>query len=667
MSFSELYLTDGTTKIDLLRANRHKFGFGLQNYISSRAQFKNGGVWQDSPLAVGRHLAQAVETNYNDALTLIMRYHSHQQVINAFEEFDLLIQKAIAYWTTNYQLTPVYLQARARGEQNTRYALVHMAQYSENFNPYHPPYVGGQSVVVNEFVLGIERGPWLQYPPGQGETMPVYHEKSLPAIETSQDFFQNEGVIIGNMHQTTVANPGSSPNGGLRFVYRFDGGVFSGNLLAGNPPYSLFITSFQINDAAYFGSDFPFYGLVFDTSGHDGFGNLVWEFWNGSAWTSFSVTTTSNLFKVTQIGHAIWLPSAVATWAKTNVNADSTNRYWIRLRYTNEPGSGTTIQQNNRHIYATTTSYLEVDDAEVDGTLDALSKIDFYFWNGGSAGTAFRGPFLWAGLRNLDRGSGFAAYLNVGGANPDGITVSAVVGGSTLVNNDPLAPGGAHIAATNLANLTGIANFTFNSVSFKNYWGRFRLFARITTNDNTSASRMRFMVIDDSASALIYFTGETKIVPAPSGAFDLEYALVDLGYITLPPSSNLLPADSLAGIKIVLQASVPSGNTLKIYNIVLMPADEWFAEVTGQMDGVFQLQIDGIENPKKARALQWDKRELGLIENGKPIFHAHTQQRLWFLCRFASLTGNAAESSRPDFMASARLYKCQRYLHLRGD
>lgn len=663
---SELFLTDGTTRIDLMQANRHSYGFALKDYVPGRSHPKDGGVWADSPMAEGRQLISTTPTNTTDTLTLCVSYGTHEEIIQAFEEFDLMLDAAADYWTSRHNETPVWVQARARGETNPRYAVVRYADYDENFDPYQEPYLGGHKVSTDDFAFVVERGPWLQFPPGQGESIPISHEKSGTAIQSSIAFESNEGVIIGNMHQATIEFPGSGPNGGLRVIYREDGGVFSSNLLAGSFPYNLFNTPFVINDAAYFGSDYPFFGLVFNTTGTLDTA-WIWEFWNGAAWTSLSVTTTFNLFLSPQIGHAYWSYAAVSTWAKSTVSSDTTSRYWIRVRLTTSPsGGGVTLAQINRHIYSTAVGFIEVAAGEIDGTLAALLKIRLHLWDT-SVGAQFFGPFFWVGLRDVDRGDEFSAHLNAGGANPDGITVSAVFGNSTLVT-DNTSPGGAHLAITNESSMVGVAIFAINTVAILQYRGRFRLFVRLSTTDDTGTSLIRFKLYDSNTvnAATLALTGEVRLIPAPPGGFSYDFIVVDLGYIDLPPSNNTLSTDPLGNYQIILEATVPASKTVKIHGLVLLPTDEWTAEVGGQMDGIGELHVDAITTPKKERGFQYGKKELMLATNGLPALRAHARQRLWFLFNFVN-SGTASNAARPDYIASVQLYKAQRYRHLRGD
>lgn len=112
--------------------------------------------------------------------------------------------------------------------------------------------------------------------------------------------------------------------------------------ITGQTPYQLFKTSpsgtTNFNqDAAYFGATSRF-DRLFLNFGVVGVANtaitLTWEYWNGSAWTTLTVTDgTSGL---TANGVVTW--TIPGSWTTKSVN--SLTVYWVRVRYT--AGSWTT-------------------------------------------------------------------------------------------------------------------------------------------------------------------------------------------------------------------------------------------------------------------------------------------------------------------------------------
>jgi hypothetical protein len=109
--------------------------------------------------------------------------------------------------------------------------------------------------------------------------------------------------------------------------------------LEGGTAFKLFQGPTVNNDEAYFGLQQTFERLIFNfgTAGvEDSAITLTWEYWNGSAWTSFSPTDGTTKF--TAHGTVSWTISALTGWATTSVNGK--NVYWVRVRFT--AGSWTT-------------------------------------------------------------------------------------------------------------------------------------------------------------------------------------------------------------------------------------------------------------------------------------------------------------------------------------
>lgn len=668
---SELILTDGITKIDLLGGNKNGAGFSLIRYIPGRPGLKGGGVWQDSPLAIGRQLVAGVRTNITDALTLRIAYPSHDSIITASNDFDELIEKAIAYWATTWQQTPVYLQAQAHGENAKRYALVRHAQYDSYFDPYAQPYISAGMHTTEEFILGIERDLWLEFPPGEYESVAIGHEFSDPPRAFDCVFDQIVGlcenldpnVMIGNMQ-----------NRALQDIFRYTG-TFSANLLAGSPPYNLFATPPATGDIAYFGSDQPFYGIATDFSVIEDNATLVYEYWNGSAWTT--LTTNANgpeSFVNTGIAFLLWPTSSVANWAKVSVNSEV--RYWVRVRVATGAGT-TTYTQANRHIYATATNYVEVAEDEVLGTMDALLKAFIQFYPQSTTEEIK----VWIGLRTYSRGTSFAAHINVGDdGNPTGVSVASTLGGgvdghanaATFDITEPTVPGGVSIS---LVGTTGDTLGRAMIVSFsedvcQDFYGRFRCFVLLNTDDNTGASRLRYTITNYTDTAT-YARGEIKAVATSP----TTYQLVDLGNVALPAADTLLATDNTYGFRLNIEALVTNAKTLTFLSVILMPADEMLMQVSGQVPetGITSIEcvlLDSIEYPKyQVRAFAMDAEisdpylvisgPLTVNGSGEAILHAGTRQRYWFLFQDVNAS--------PAIAATLKFYKCQRYIGLRGD
>ena len=97
--------------------------------------------------------------------------------------------------------------------------------------------------------------------------------------------------------------------------------------LAGGTAFTLFPTP-ATADRTYIGHSVQFTSITIGLSVAGSAATYVWEYWNGTAWTTLSVTDGTSGF--TQSGMVRW--TAPAFWATTSVNG--TSMYWVRVRFT---------------------------------------------------------------------------------------------------------------------------------------------------------------------------------------------------------------------------------------------------------------------------------------------------------------------------------------------
>lgn len=127
---------------------------------------------------------------------------------------------------------------------------------------------------------------------------------------------------------------------GLQAIFNFNasGSVYSSNYVDTDiVPFLGDSANDTINDAIYFGAPATFGNLsaYVLTPLALGTGTAVWEFWNGSAWTSFTPTGAG----FAAVGPGLATTGTLTGWATTTVN--SVSAYWIRYRVT-AVGSGIT-------------------------------------------------------------------------------------------------------------------------------------------------------------------------------------------------------------------------------------------------------------------------------------------------------------------------------------
>ena len=163
-----LQITDGTTIIDL------KTGiFRLVDWTPVTPPTKGGGVWQDSMLDDGRRLTMTKRGNGRETFQLRVATTGMDDTILETQELRRLLEKARAYWTTNWQNEPVWIVARGACETNTRYAYVMDYLAERDDNPYISPFNGEILATMDEWTLEIERSDWLNNIPGVGSCVAI--------------------------------------------------------------------------------------------------------------------------------------------------------------------------------------------------------------------------------------------------------------------------------------------------------------------------------------------------------------------------------------------------------------------------------------------------------------------------------------------------------------
>ncbi len=95
----------------------------------------------------------------------------------------------------------------------------------------------------------------------------------------------------------------------------------------GGTPFNLMSAT---ADAVYFGSDDRFSALRFNLATPGAGVVPIWEYWNGSAWTSF-VPTTDGTAAFTHSGEVTWSIAALTGWTKNQVNGGPAF-YHVRVR-----------------------------------------------------------------------------------------------------------------------------------------------------------------------------------------------------------------------------------------------------------------------------------------------------------------------------------------------
>lgn len=178
-----LYITDGSVRengqlnrLDLINS---KGGWLLNTWRPVIAQYKNGGEFNDSPNYAGRRLTKRLFGNVIEVFELKLRSHDQNLLIQYTQEYFSWQESAADYWTSDWATLPVYLVAKAARELNPRYAIVHVMSIPELENPYSQPfYTNSGRAVFEQITLRLERGDWMDTPPGQSTCVPLSSMRS---------------------------------------------------------------------------------------------------------------------------------------------------------------------------------------------------------------------------------------------------------------------------------------------------------------------------------------------------------------------------------------------------------------------------------------------------------------------------------------------------------
>lgn len=190
-----LRISDGTTTVNLL-ANRD--GFGLAEWYPQIAPLKDGGVYSGNVMVDNRQLIHGVFDNVVETFNLRLHSRTQDKAIENTQKLRRLLQKAREYWTTVWQREPVWIEARAPNETNTRYALIHNWETPGDANPFAQPFFSCPAI-MDEFTLVVERGHWLSNPPGESECAMISGNQNFDEAGAGTGVTENttEGVGEG--------------------------------------------------------------------------------------------------------------------------------------------------------------------------------------------------------------------------------------------------------------------------------------------------------------------------------------------------------------------------------------------------------------------------------------------------------------------------------------
>lgn len=683
-----LRITDGTTTVNLLSPETEP-GFHLQSWRPTIPFYKGGGTFQESSLSWGRTLVDKQFENIIDTFSLKANDINQDGLIQVVQDLRRLLEKASSYWVADWSNEPVWIEAKASQESNTRYSLIVTGRIPQDENPYSTPFLQPQCAsIMDNLDLIVEHLPWTENEPGTGTP-----------VKTSSIQTTFEDRTVGNVDSSGTREPTSDDEdyvvmhyatSQLSDIYMDDGGVFTANLLDAALPFNMLPGVPAANDAIYFGISedslaSPFCSLVFDIGTAGAGYSATWEYWNG-AWVALTIQDNTNQdgvgagipFDTTGVNSVHWeLPN---DWAVRDLSLDggpAVIAYWVRLRIVGGGGNGAT--QQNRDIYTISWPFVEIQSTEILGDIRALAKIKV---QGQSHPQLPAPPELWAnrvvcGLRSVDRGDDFTAYISLSNFNYPSVIYSVSATGVASFSNDTSVITGKKISVVNPNALAQVVQiYINNSADALQYNGEFHVFVRGQQTNGVAGDiglQLRGfgrIQTDPVITDVVYFT--------TTGMKEL----LDFGKITI---NTHIAGKTLQDLEIEIWATGNGSSDAELYDLILIPVDEFVFDsldqenTTGSIIGDVRntggtyLLVDSITDQRVDTSLVLDPSNsdaimaVYLLTIASEVFLPNNKRyRLWFLAEKYPTTGTDVFDSLQEVSFTVQAWKQQRYLSMRG-
>ena len=507
---------------------------------------------------------------------------------------------------------------------------------------------------------------------------------SVGSGDTNESVFISNCNVIGNLTHI--------------FVYDDSGTSFSSNLLPMTSfPVTLFPDPVEVGDIIYIGTqdgltgfNSPF-SLKFDIgqimSPNDGFTG-VWEGYFGVVlgWVALDVQDGTASFSKTGENSVHWYEF---TNNLSSFTINSIIGYWVRFRVTAVPGTVNSLpQQQNSDIYSLTSPYIDIEGDQVAGELPALLKLEIENVSD-SDGPGGNEPDLYTnrliiGSRSLSRGVYFSSYINTSQGderNPFGV-YNKSTGTDTSHPNNQVTPNRNYlfINPTGTQSMTFRSSYAISSVIAQQYYGSHRLLLR---GYRTAGSASEFQVQIRASS----FTGGA-VYESPIREFQTTnpWEILDFGQIQFPIGIHDITGVLSDETSIEIWSSGTTSGDLWIFDIILIPTDEWAIDVYDAAnssaselgrsgDASKTLIIDSIVSGRRNIVTPVNLLSTGnttnlwtFISNGRANLLPATDQRLWFLAMRTSTTGASYSWIAEPFIShKVKISKIERFLSFKYD
>ena len=617
-----LKITDGTVLNTVNLLNRSS-GYILCDWRPARPEFeysvnKNWISGKEIPSMVSQKPAI-------DTFTLNAVGKTVDRLIEYEQKLNRILYMASIYWTGDRTVRePFYIVAKSKDETNVRYAVIFSAQLHDSSNPYAQPFFS-LAPMDTGLIVPISHGEWLDHPPG------LTGDEMLGAVASIIDsnitgfthgaYLLGPTSLINDNHGPILSN--FSSHDCISHMYRGDatlnsmGSGFSGYVMP------LFVTG-DTSPYTYYGIEHTglaaatqislgWVGIYFNITKKailDGSPpDFKWEAYEeGEGW--YEIVVDDGTWGFTRPGLVLHQVSGTRAWTNTSINGVS--GFWCRVSplntFTQIPEVSVTPPS------APTMAYFDILFADNDHVADGPGEIPDFFPGSGGAYfdislklispswftplAKYNTTKLYIGARSLIESgdSSFHGYLPVydpdiaySPQNVTGIEYELPAGASIV----RYAGAYTGFAFSNTLTITSpgeeelFLSLSFNSVASGVYRGAYKVFMRLVTTIGTVSGKA-FFSCGVSQAPPYSDTGpksglsKSRWVTDSLGA--TYVTTLDMGTITLGSEDNMPQY-----LNVYYRYQSVSPRTARVYDIVLIPQDEWYTEITLTADS-------GIEN-----------------------------------------------------------------------
>lgn len=486
------------------------------------------------------------------------------------------------------------------------------------------------------------------------------------------------------------------------YVYDDSAGTYASILPAAAFPVNLFPAVPAVGDAVMFTID----GSL-QTNGNPTFASLVfniddilvptaavvptfeWQFSTGAGtWAALDVTdntagTSEVPFTMQGLRSVHWHYPDLGTWVAATYSGIT--GLWVRCVITAIGGGIAQVPtQDEPDIYTLAWPYVDIADDAVTGDLPALLHLKALNV-GDKDGPGGDDPDMYCnriviGSRSLERGELFSAYINLSDEQlPPGIEIDIPAAVDTAYANATFSVTGRMVLLTPASAMDYTTRFSIDISGevAAQYYGTYHAFLRVRRTGGDAddyAVRLQFVTPWGGAT----FTTESQYV-------DTTYIWqsLDFGEVSIPASDTFGPDDLPRVTRVFVQVATSGAaiGTLAFYELVLIPVDEWSADICdvaelnlSQLQAGTYLDVDSITYPKRemrARVIGASDDSIWSIYRSvgpqPAVLRPDKAQRIWFYFERDHTVGAGHQRALPQASFAISAEAVARYSSLRGD